>query len=276
MTWYVVSDLHLGDGSKKDNFQKNSGSFSKFLDKVSDEKASLAIAGDFFELWQCNIFDIFKIYHKLLIKMFSLNPIIVIGNHDIDLIQLVNLDFTFSKNIYSEGYHIPKSKIYVEHGNAYDAWNDPNRNLKAGRLITNAVGYFENVDPEAEKNLSKIWTGMKSLFSLDKPVLKETWDWNTPANSLEPDIDKYIRGAKRRIRKSKNTDNRIWRIVMGHTHQEGFTKDYTVFNSGSWVTDKPAFAEADEKKNEVRIKYWPSEEELERPEHWKRKRKIGQ
>jgi len=270
MFHFVISDLHLGDGTNKDNFTKNEKHLNSFLDKVREEGGGLVIAGDFFELWQCNIFDILKRYHKLLMKVFSLNPAIIVGNHDIDLIQLVGLDLPISKLLHPEGYMIPGSKIYVEHGNAYDAWNDPKRALEAGRFITHAVGYVEKVDPKAEEYLSTLWSGIRSLFSVKEPRLNQRWDWNTPANSQDPDIGKYIRGAKRRIKSSKGTRNRIWRIVMGHTHQEGFTKDYTVFNAGSWVTGKPSYAEVDKNRNEVKIKYWPDEEELKRPEHWKK------
>ena len=53
MTWYIISDLHLGDGSKKDNFQKSAGSFEKFADKAAEEKAGAywwPLGGEY--LWQ--------------------------------------------------------------------------------------------------------------------------------------------------------------------------------------------------------------------------------
>lgn len=271
MKHFVVSDLHLGDGSGKDNFKKNEGKFRDFLKKVKKDKGQLVIAGDLFELWQCSIFDIFHRYHRLLAEMLELNPIIVVGNHDIELVRLAGLSLPFTDRIIAEGYFIPGSKIYVEHGNAYDAWNDPKRALKAGRFIAHAIGYAEYVDPKAEETMSELWGGMRRLFQSPEPQMKESWDWNTPANRPDPDIDKYIRGAKKRIKQSKGTRKRIWRIVMGHTHQEGFTKDWTVFNSGSWVTDRPSYAEVNPGMNHVEIKYWPSGKKLEWAEHWKKK-----
>ena len=47
-TLYVVSDLHMGDGTAKDNFAEHRQRFEVFLDEVveKDDDGRLILAGD--------------------------------------------------------------------------------------------------------------------------------------------------------------------------------------------------------------------------------------
>jgi UDP-2,3-diacylglucosamine pyrophosphatase LpxH len=49
---FVISDLHMGDRSPKDNLCHNNreARFNHFLDYVADQNGQLVILGDFFEL----------------------------------------------------------------------------------------------------------------------------------------------------------------------------------------------------------------------------------
>ena len=55
----VVSDLHVGDKSNRDNFF--SGGFNdlflEFLNEGWVKESELIILGDFFEFWQANLGD---------------------------------------------------------------------------------------------------------------------------------------------------------------------------------------------------------------------------
>ncbi len=54
ITDYIISDTHLGNGGRRDDFKKNRKEFKNFLRFVQKQKARLTIAGDFLELWQSN------------------------------------------------------------------------------------------------------------------------------------------------------------------------------------------------------------------------------
>jgi len=46
ITHYIISDLHLANGGRRDDFKKNRTKFKSFLQKVKKEKAHLIISGD--------------------------------------------------------------------------------------------------------------------------------------------------------------------------------------------------------------------------------------
>ena len=59
MNTYIVSDLHMGDGSASDNFAPIKSRFEEFLDMVEkDEGYKLVLAGDIFEIWQSRMGEI--------------------------------------------------------------------------------------------------------------------------------------------------------------------------------------------------------------------------
>src|SRR4051812_24656595 len=54
---FVISDLHLGDGGMRDNFEagKKTPQLRAFIDHVGSEGGELFILGDLFEFWQMSI-----------------------------------------------------------------------------------------------------------------------------------------------------------------------------------------------------------------------------
>ena len=58
ITDYIVSDTHLADGGRRDDFKKNKKEFKNFLRFIQKQKARLTIASDFLELWQTNPVDL--------------------------------------------------------------------------------------------------------------------------------------------------------------------------------------------------------------------------
>ena len=82
ITRYIISDLHLADGKRRDDFKKNRTKFKNFLRMVKKQKAQLIIAGDFLELWQANPIDIARTYSDILNELISIGTKIIIGNHD--------------------------------------------------------------------------------------------------------------------------------------------------------------------------------------------------
>ena len=65
---FVISDLHLGDGGARDNFEagKKTAELRAFIDHVGAEGGELFILGDLFELWQMNMSRLFVKRRELL------------------------------------------------------------------------------------------------------------------------------------------------------------------------------------------------------------------
>ncbi|MDN5279947.1 MAG: UDP-2,3-diacylglucosamine hydrolase [Clostridiales bacterium] len=68
---FVISDLHLGDHGKRDNFtvkgKDKDGNeidrlelLNEFLDMVEKRDGQLVIVGDLFEFWQANIGEVIR------------------------------------------------------------------------------------------------------------------------------------------------------------------------------------------------------------------------
>ncbi len=81
---YVISDLHMGDGSSRDNLVKGNKSIllQRFLDEVETQDGMLVVLGDLFELWRYPADAILEHWQKLIDRMSQMDLIYVPGNHD--------------------------------------------------------------------------------------------------------------------------------------------------------------------------------------------------
>ncbi len=82
---YIVSDLHIGDGSVRDNFRYHDKrkKFDAFLDLVAQAPNSeLLILGDIFELWQCYAGEVLRHNNALLDRLCAMQATCIYGNHD--------------------------------------------------------------------------------------------------------------------------------------------------------------------------------------------------
>ena len=82
----IISDTHLGNGGKADDFRKNVGTLARALDHYKKNGYSLIMIGDIEELWQFELREIVAQYDKLIyakIRAFGDNRVFrVHGNHD--------------------------------------------------------------------------------------------------------------------------------------------------------------------------------------------------
>jgi UDP-2,3-diacylglucosamine pyrophosphatase LpxH len=81
---FVISDLHIGDGSAKDNLGKGSHQLlmMRLLDKIETAGARLVILGDLFELWRYRPEAVVQRWVQLLDRLHRMDVIYVPGNHD--------------------------------------------------------------------------------------------------------------------------------------------------------------------------------------------------
>jgi calcineurin-like phosphoesterase family protein len=81
--YFIVSDLHLDDGSGEFTKSGNAPRFMKFLDMVGDD--FLVILGDFLDFWSWKPSAILNGPHQGIIDRIRKNPNarLILGNHDL-------------------------------------------------------------------------------------------------------------------------------------------------------------------------------------------------
>lgn len=81
---FIISDLHIGNGSARDNLLKNDNYtvFQGFLDEVEKQNGVLLVLGDLLELWRYRCEEILERWGRLLGRLAEMDLIYVPGNHD--------------------------------------------------------------------------------------------------------------------------------------------------------------------------------------------------
>ncbi|MFH1868083.1 MAG: metallophosphoesterase [Candidatus Omnitrophota bacterium] len=249
-----ISDLHLGDGSKADDFiRKNE--FLHFLDSIEKESTRLFIVGDLFELWQADL-DRAVFHHSEVIKrLFNLASrnrlVYIIGNHDhIPFVKYLDPKLS----IYLE-FIDKELGLRVEHGNQYDIFNryqDPRMALRNvwGRRASYLIGWLERiVHPDIDE-----W-GRRNLIRKGGLFLEKAAYIN---NKLTPSSKEYFeRGGgllefEEAARKHINSGMRI--VIFGHTHKAVLTKmgSGIYANCGCWCgSDEPTYIRLTDSKIEL-------------------------
>ena len=244
-THCIISDLHLADSTRRDDFKKNRAKFKNFLRMVKKQKAQLIIAGDFLELLQTNPVDITSTYSDILNELISIGTKIIIGNHDYYLHHFRKLNFLY------DSYQIPDTKIFIQHGHQFDKFNDPKRLLYIGNLAAMSAGIVEDIHPDLdEKAMSFIEALHKKLKSAFAPI-------HTPGTNRKQylshggNFSEYLRGAKKLLKKYDY-------VILGHTHKPGTAFKGKYLNAGSWTSSNPTYVEIDS-RGHCTLKYWPTQ-----------------
>ena len=249
-----ISDLHLGDGSRTDDFNRDK-ELLKFLEFVEDEAGELIIVGDLFELWQANMDRILFRHNEVVSKILYLRSKIrvryVVGNHDyIPFIKFINSGVGISLE-----YIDAENGIIAEHGNKYDVFNrykNPLQSVKwpSGRrfaLLAASLERFVNRDAD-------VW--------LEK-ALEKTEDFLGHAalikNKITPSSQEYLKkgGHFGEFNKAikDHIDNGARIVIFGHTHRcqlEAIGKGIYA-NCGTWVDNAvPTYIACHSDKIELR------------------------
>lgn len=261
-TLYIVSDLHMGDRSPKDNFREYIGRFESFLDDVvdADHNGQLILAGDTFEFWQCQHGTITRAYLVLLKRLVAMKSIFIVGNHDIDLLGFVGLDINSPFiDLLTDQFHLARNgkNILICHGHEFDKFNDPARWLFIGRIAAIAAGRAEmavgtKVGQEATEGM--LLRGLLWLINLCRP--------KTAGEKLEK--GKTIDDVQAKLEKH-HTEHPNETVVAGHTHKAGWYGDWYV-NAGSWQTDQAHYVKIDT-DGTMTLRKWPGNE-LDETQIW--------
>lgn len=259
-TIFVISDLHMGDGGPRDNFQvgNREKELESFLRYVEKEHGKLIILGDLFEFWQASIARILVKRKAWLERFADLRVTYVIGNHDIDLAAFVRDDGSVNKDFLIHPFfdRITKSfkrpiadkEFKFMHGHEVDEFNK-DENPGWGRMFTILAGMIEDINKSpllqdgdtVEKVLSKFGEAMLGLWDLIKQkVLKKNYSNEEPERQLTP-----AQNPKRKDEMIKkyleDKEKEGYEIaIVGHTHEAGQREDW-YYNSGCWAAEKNSF-----------------------------------
>ena len=231
-----ISDLHLGDGSRTDDFHRDK-ELLEFLEFVDSEAQELIILGDFLELWQADLDRVLFVHNEIIKKLLSLRKKIkityVIGNHDyIPFVKYLDLDIGISRE-----YRDAESGIVAEHGNRYDIFNrykNPLKSIKwpSGKQFSLFVASLERlIHPDVDK-----WT-KKTMVNLDGFLQEALFI----RNKITPSTEEYVRCGghfgefQEAVKNHMNKGAKI--VVFGHTHksQLDIVGQGIYANCGSWV-----------------------------------------
>jgi UDP-2,3-diacylglucosamine pyrophosphatase LpxH len=119
---YFVSDIHLGDGSHADIFQKKDEHLLAFLDHVEEQGDALIIVGDALDFDQAWYFErILRAHRAVLTRLTrlseSMRVIYVYGNHDPDIVLFRDfLKFELCDKV------VVDHRLLAVHGYEYDTF----------------------------------------------------------------------------------------------------------------------------------------------------------
>jgi len=142
MKYLFISDLHIGDGSKADDFGNNDIHFINWLLKMflKYDNLKVVFVGDVYECWQFKMKDI-KRAHAELCRVISDHRVLK-GNHDYQLLRRKTMNIRLP----GRGY------AHVSHG----CWNDKDMSNPFIRFGVWLYGLtLEKILPDFENRWSK-------------------------------------------------------------------------------------------------------------------------
>ena len=231
-----ISDLHLGDGTRTDDFHRDR-ELLKFFEFAEKEARELIILGDFLELWQADLDKVLFVHDKVIKRLLALRNAIkvtyVIGNHD----YIPFIKFADSGIGITTEYHDTENKIIAEHGHKYDIFNrykNPLRSISwpKGRQIALMAASMERfLHPDTD-----IW--MKNALEGIDGFLAQAASLR---NKITPAAKDYInRGGHFGEFKDavlNHIDNGARIVIFGHTHRHELVEmpNGIYANCGTWV-----------------------------------------
>jgi uncharacterized membrane protein HdeD (DUF308 family)/UDP-2,3-diacylglucosamine pyrophosphatase LpxH len=257
---FVISDLHLGDGGVRDNFEVGGRArqLHQFLDHVGAEGGELVILGDLFELWQMNTSRIFTHRRPLLDHFAKLPLVYVPGNHDVDLVHFIGtalLDHPFFASMRRPfDRQLGGRRFRFFHGHETDPFN-ASENPGFGQMLSIFAGLFEdqNKSPllssgeavesvleQFGESMLALWTSATAGLSAQLGIAGDVEPREALTPVQNPDrVREHVEG----LRKARAREG--WDVVvLGHTHKLGRVEDW-YHNSGSWVGAHNSFLRVD-------------------------------
>ncbi|MBN3038066.1 MAG: UDP-2,3-diacylglucosamine diphosphatase [Candidatus Omnitrophica bacterium] len=249
-----ISDLHLGDGSRSDDFHRDK-ELLDFFDFAENQAEELIILGDLFELWQADLDRVIFTHSDVINRLFYLKKKIkvtyVIGNHD----YIPFIKFVDQGNDIRLEYRDSEYGIVGEHGHRYDIFNryrDPLLSIKwpSGKHLALFIASLEKlIHPNVDTWTKKAIEGLddflqKAIFVRNKvtPTSKEYFQRGGHFGEFEQAVKNHIKsGAKI--------------VIFGHIHkcQLNTIENGIYANCGAWVDDaEPTYVACHKEKIELK------------------------
>lgn len=270
---YVVSDVHLGNGSSKDHMVRGNRErlLFDFLDAVERSQGRLVILGDLLDLWRFRLDDVLGRWEGLLDRFASLSPDYVLGNHDAKLREdPVCRDwhplFKWLRSPFTE--RIGDRRFCFMHGHEVDPFIP---------ACLDRWGYL----------LGELSTTLRFRPSLSLGVEDAVYDimlewgeallhlWHRMhrsfVNQIQHELFHWPDQGWRRLKAPLRTQNMLSRFyrhrseglydvaVAGHTHVAGHFHNWYL-NSGCWTQSVASFLKITP-EGEARVFNWRSEGE---------------
>jgi len=163
----VISDLHTGDGSKRDDFLKNNDLLINILkDYYFPEKFTLILNGDIEELHKFSYSQIYK-NHLELYKLFDLffqsgRLLKIVGNHDYEL--LLMKDYTYRDVLHhAVCFQYRKNSLLVFHGHQASSFYE-NYNFISSFLIRHVSSPLHLKNPTAAYDSRRRYAIEKKVY----------------------------------------------------------------------------------------------------------------
>ncbi|MBN2512500.1 MAG: metallophosphoesterase family protein [Sedimentisphaerales bacterium] len=245
---YIISDLHIGNGSSHDNLIKGDKYvlLNRFLDDIENQNGVLLILGDFMELWRYSWADILTQWRKLLDRLAGMDVLYVPGNHD-DLLAPCFAECRQAHRFFDKLHKpfiktIANKRVQFMHGHEIDPmisryWTtfSPAVRFLAGTfelgtdycLITSDT--VSDFLLETGEKFLRIWKTLtrqanRTIFShLGFSCEPITW------------LRCPVRTRNMLVRFYEQQTSGLYDItITGHTHQAGYFGNW-YFNSGCWT-----------------------------------------
>ncbi len=244
---FVISDLHIGDGSTRDNLEVRgrADSLRRFLDYVDSQQGELVIVGDLFEFWRYRLDKVVEKRRDLLDRFDALKAVYITGNHD--SIPACQGDTSavhpfFARRTEPYVCTIGSKRFKFMHGHEVDPFI-PARPRGISRMFG---AFWGMIEPQNEVCVVHRDVLSDTLFELGETLLKV---WHVSASMTNRKLREYysynndkFAWLKRSLRIQRmlsryHTDkkNGLYDVaIVGHTHKAGrFSRWY--YNCGSWT-----------------------------------------
>lgn len=220
MALCVISDLHIADGGKSDEFKQNGreGELRTFLESQPDR--SVILLGDILDLLRAMLKDVLGYWGPLIDLIFRKGAVWIAGNHDAEAFSFMDSQFM--------GVPIRKDLIlgstFFTHGNRFDPYTK---------------------DPDSLGD---------TITKIEDWLVRQT---NPEVGVLSRDLEAFLRGSGRYGEKASYgkmsldfiqnfwvDEAKIKRICIGHTHQADHQvletpgqPDLEMYNTGCWIDE---------------------------------------
>ncbi len=275
---YIVSDIHLGDGSTSDTFMGKDREFISFLTRARAHGAHLVVAGDIIDFHQAwSLSRVLRAHGKLLGELSRYadehGVTYIWGNHDYDIMLFRDL---LRLKVCSE-LHIG-DQILVRHGYEYDPWIGPH--LEASHLATQVHHLSERLLKSwirlplenfyTKANRLTFWLTHKVALALElRMTLLRKLGLHEHAGRSEKVLAYWAQnqlgdaaGLFENVREALLEGPHRF-LVTGHSHLPGrvdLSPDRTYVNTGSWTFNSSTYAVWD--GNDFIVRDWLSGREF--------------